>query len=318
MQIPIAVAQNLETIMLIRFFGGVFGSAPLATIGGIFADTYGPVHRGIAIAVFSATVFLGPALGPVVGSFITESYLGWRWTAYIPLILSAFSWTLGLLVVPETYGPVLLQRRAKHLRHETRVWSIHSKMDEQEITIRSLVVKFLGRPYLMLFQEAILFLITVYLAVAYGILYLFFEAFPIAFNEERGWKPTIASLPFVSLALGIIGGGAFGAWNTAVHFKAKVDSGTHTPEHRLPTMILGGLLLPIGLFWFAWTSDKNVIWVPQIISIWFIGAGIMLIFMQGFNYVIDVYLLLSNSAIAANTMCRSIFAASFPLFATAM
>jgi hypothetical protein len=191
-------------------------------------------------------------------------------------------------------------------------------MDEQEITIRSLVVKFLGRPYLMLFQGAILFLITVYLAVAYGILYLFFEAFPIAFNDERGWKPTIASLPFVSLALGILGGGAFATWNTAVHFKAKVDSGTHTPEHRLPTMILGGLLLPIGLFWFAWTSDKNVIWVPQIISIWFIGAGIMLIFMQGFNYVIDVYLLLSNSAIAANTMCRSIFAASFPLFATAM
>jgi hypothetical protein len=149
-------------------------------------------------------------------------------------------------------------------------------------------------------------------------LYLFFEAFPITFHEERGWKPTIASLPFISLALGILGGGAIASWETAVYFKAKVESGTHTPEHRLPTMVLGGLLLPIGMFWFAWTSDKNVIWVPQVISIWFIGAGIILIYMQGLNYMVDVYTMLSNSALAANTMCRSIFAASFPLFATAM
>ena len=63
MQIPIAVAQNLETVMLIRFLGGVCGSAQLAIVGGIIADIYGPVYRGIAIIVFSSTVFLGPALG---------------------------------------------------------------------------------------------------------------------------------------------------------------------------------------------------------------------------------------------------------------
>lgn len=318
MQIPIAVAQNLQTIMIIRFLGGVSGSAPIAIIAGIFADVYGPVHRGIAISVFSTTVFLGPALGPVVGSFITESYLGWRWTAYFPLMLSVFSWTLVVLLVPETYAPVLLQRRAKRLRYQTRIWSIHSKMDEQEINIHSLVVKFLIRPFIMLLQEPILFLTTMYLALIYGILYLFFEAFPITFHEERGWKPTIASLPFISLAIGLFIGGGIAVWTTAVHFKVKVNNGTYTPEDRLPAMIFGGLLLPIGLFWFAWTSDPSIIWVPQVISAAFIGAGIMLIFLQGLNYVVDVYLMLSNSAIAANTICRSIFAAAFPLFATAM
>src|ERR1700742_584318 len=67
MQIPIPVAQNLQTVMLIRFLGGVCGSSALAIIGGVMADVYGPVQRGIAVAVFSATVFLCPALGPVVG-----------------------------------------------------------------------------------------------------------------------------------------------------------------------------------------------------------------------------------------------------------
>ena len=181
-----------------------------------------------------------------------------------------------------------------------------------------MIVTFLGRPFLMLFQEPILFLITMYLALVYGILYLFFEAFPITFHGQRGWKPTIASLPFISLAIGIIIGGSIAVWTTAVHFKAKVESGNHTPEHRLPAMAFGGLLLPIGLFWFAWTSDENITWVPQVISAVFIGTGIMLVFVQGVNYLVDVYLMLANSALAANTMCRSIFAAAFPLFATAM
>jgi hypothetical protein len=55
--IPVAVAQNIETIMLCRFLGGVFGSAPLAVVGGALADFWDPVNRGIAIAVFSGATW---------------------------------------------------------------------------------------------------------------------------------------------------------------------------------------------------------------------------------------------------------------------
>jgi hypothetical protein len=61
-QIPVAVAVNLETIMLCRFFGGVFASAPLAIVGGALADFFGPVDRGVAVVVFAAaTVGIGEA-----------------------------------------------------------------------------------------------------------------------------------------------------------------------------------------------------------------------------------------------------------------
>lgn len=43
-----------------------------------------------------------------------------------------------------------------------------------------------------------------------------------------------------------------------------------------------------------------------------------MIFLQGLNYIIDVYLWYANSAIAANTMLRSLAGGGFPLFATAM
>lgn len=75
-----ATAKDLQTLMLCRFFAGVFASCPLAVVGGAFTDMFSNETRGIAIAAFSALVFIGPFISPIVGAFITESYLGWRWT----------------------------------------------------------------------------------------------------------------------------------------------------------------------------------------------------------------------------------------------
>ncbi|KAJ5690651.1 Major facilitator superfamily domain general substrate transporter [Penicillium macrosclerotiorum] len=49
-----------------------------------------------------------------------------------------------------------------------------------------------------------------------------------------------------------------------------------------------------------------------------VGLGILVIFMQGLNYIIDVYMMFANSAIAANTLIRSIAGGAFPLFANQM
>lgn len=59
-QIPVAVAQNLYTIMICRFFGGFFASAPLAIVGGALADFFGPIDRGVAMSIFGASTFCGP------------------------------------------------------------------------------------------------------------------------------------------------------------------------------------------------------------------------------------------------------------------
>jgi len=109
------------------------------------------------------------------------------------------------------------------------------------------------------------------------------------------------------------------AFSTATNFKkAYVKHGQTIPEERLPPMIIGAIILPIGLFWFAWTSDPNITWVPQVLSSSLLGMGTLLTFWQGMNYLIDCYGFYSNSAIAVNTFIRSIAGAGFPLFAPAM
>ena len=97
-----------------------------------------------------------------------------------------------------------------------------------------------------------------------------------------------------------------------------IKRGKVLPEDRLPPMMAGSIILPTGLFWFAWTSKESVSWVAQVVSTTFIGAGIMLIFTCGIAFIVDIYLAGSASALAANTFVRSISAAGFPLFAPVM
>ncbi|KAF2634763.1 MFS multidrug transporter [Massarina eburnea CBS 473.64] len=318
-QIPVAVAQNLQTIMVCRFFGGVFGSAPLGIVGGQLTDFWGPLDRGVAMCIFAGATFIGPVAGPIVGGFVVQSYLGWRWTEWITAIMGFSFGTIGFIIVPETYGAVLLSRRAQKIRFETKNWAIHAKIDEQQADLKTIAEKYLLRPFQMLMQEPILILVTLYMSLIYGILYLFFEAYPIAFQEQRGWNPGVGALPFLSITLGVVLGCAIIIFMSQTRLKHQLERDGHiVPEERLLPMIIGGFLFPAGMFWFAWTSSPNITWVPQVLAGIPIGAGVLMIFLQGLNYIIDVYLMYANSAIAANTFLRSGFGAGFPLFATAM
>lgn len=94
---------------------------------------------------------------------------------------------------------------------------------------------------------------------------------------------------------------------TKTRFARKLEKhGKVIPEERLTPMIAGAIILPIGLFWFAWTSNPHINWVPQVLAGIFIGWGILMVFLQGLNYIIDVYMWYANSAIAANTVIRSL------------
>jgi len=252
-QIPVAVAQNVETIMLGRFFGGFAASSPLAVVGGLLADIWDPIERAYAICAFAMGGFAGPVAGPIVGGFIVDSYLGWRWTAWITLILATVVGTTSLFTIPETSAPRILHHRAKKLRFETGNWALHSKSDENPITRKTIVSVYLIRPFIMLVQEPILALITAYMSFIYGILYLLFEAYPVSFQEQRGWSAGVGSLPFLPFLVGIALGAAGIAYSTRTNFtRAYLKHGKTIPEERLPPMIVGAIVLPIGMFWYAW------------------------------------------------------------------
>ncbi|KAJ5781304.1 hypothetical protein N7457_006464 [Penicillium paradoxum] len=318
-QIPCAVAQNLQTIFICRFLGGVFASAPLAIVSGILADMFEPVERGIAMAIFAAATFIGPVAGPIVGGFVTISYLGWRWTEYITAIWALSFAAIGILVIPETFEGTLLTKRAKRQRTRTQNWAFHAKAEEKVVSYRAIAIRYLLRPFQMLVQEPILLLITLYMGFIYAFLYTCFLAYPISFQDQRGWNDGVGALPFVAIICGVACACLIIIVFSLTRYRSILRStGRVKPEERLVPMIIGGILLPAGMFWFGWTSDPHIIWVPQVVSGGFLGAGVLLIFLQGLNYIVDVYPMYANSAIAANSFFRSWLAAGFPMFATAL
>lgn len=102
----------------------------------------------------------------------------------------------------------------------------------------------------------------------------------------------------------------------AYNRKLAANNNMPVPEWRLPPVIVGGVSFGIGLFWFAWTGNKRSIhWIAPTLSGLATGFGILSIFLNCLNYLIDAYLMFAASAIAANTFLRSLAGAGFPLFA---
>jgi hypothetical protein len=52
------------------------------------------------------------------------------------------------------------------------------------------------------------------------------------------------------------------------------------PEHHLRGAILGNLVMPGALFWFAWTARPGVHWIVNIIASGFFDCANILIFVH--------------------------------------
>lgn len=310
-----ATAKDFQTLMLTRFFGAFFASAPVTNTGGVLGDLYSPAWRGIAMAGYAMAVVGGPVLGPIVSAAVViQPSLGWRWTEYLTGILQAVVLLIATVLIDESYGPVLLVYKARRLRHETGNWALHARFEEWDVSIGELASKFLVRP-IQLILTPICFLVALYASFCYGILYMQLGAIPIIFGEIRGWGPLVAVLPFLSILLGAILGAAANVYNQTIYNKAYHAAGNRAvPEKRLPPMMVGSVLFSGGQFVTGWTGARTDIhWIVPCIGLVMMGTGFFTIFQAALNYLVDTFQAYAASAIAANTFLRSCFAAAFPL-----
>lgn len=97
--IATATAKDIQTIMISRFFTGLFGSAPVTNTGGVLGDIFAPQQRGVAIVGYAMAVVGGPMLGPIIGGAIVDSYLRWRWTEYVSVQKGNSLVDIGMLTI---------------------------------------------------------------------------------------------------------------------------------------------------------------------------------------------------------------------------
>jgi len=294
-QVGAATGKDLQTVLLCRFFGGLFGACPLAVVAAVFSDMFDNRTRGLAITVFSMTVFTGPLLAPFIGGFIIMNpHMGWRWTEYLVAIMGFLAFGLDLLLLEETYPPVVLVQKAAELRRRTKNWGIHAKQEEIEVDFRELVTKNFSRPLRLLVTEPIVLLLSIYMSFIYGLLYLFLTAYPIVFQQIHGMNPGVGGLPYFGMIMGQLLAGAYIALTQpSYNKKLAANNNVPIPEWRLPPVIIGGISFTCGLFWFGWSGYKqSTHWIVPTLSGLLTGFGLLSIFLQALNYLVDAYLML--------------------------
>lgn len=221
-----------------------------------------------------------------------------------------------IFTVPETYAPVIHRRRAKKLSKLTgQVYKAQIDIKQGEKSFGQVMKIALSRPWILLVREPIVMVLSIYQAIIYATLYLCFAAFPIVYQEKRGWSPGIGGLAFLGVTVGMIMTVPYNIWTNRRYAKlSDQHHGFAPPESRLPLCMAGAIAAPVSLFWFAWTNSPSIHWIVSIIAGAPFGFGLVVIFQGINNYLVDSYTVFAASVLAGTAIIRSVFATIFPLF----
>ncbi|RPB11047.1 MFS general substrate transporter [Morchella conica CCBAS932] len=329
-----ALCHSYPGMLVARFFLGVGGSTFSTMVGGIISDIYHAPDRGLPMSLFSTCGLAFTGVGPLVSGFVNDN-LSWRWIHWIQLILNGVAMPIAYFVLKETRGSVLLSRRARALNRwldeneesdegqkelenagGMRVrWKVLA--DEERESMAIVISVSLTRPFRLLFTESVVFWFSMWVSFAWALLFLFLQGVPLVFKENHGFDTSQTGMVFIAMVVGTLI--ALGL-NTLIEYFAKkyflAGNAQPDPEWRLYSSCIIGCCLPIGMFWFGWTSFSSQHWILPSMGVGCATIGIYAIYLAVFNYLADVYHRYSSSAIAAQS--RNMLAGCFPLVTTAM
>ncbi|KAI0650616.1 multidrug resistance protein 4 [Trametes meyenii] len=314
-----AYAPAVGSFMGFRILAGFAGSASIACGGGTVSDLFSEKERASAMALYSLGPLLGPVVGPVAGGFIAET-IGFKYIFVLVAGLAAISAAFGIPFLRETYHPIIRLRRAKQSSDPEAAAQLHPHLvaDHGGSALKRIWVD-MTRPFILLVKSIICLLLSVYMALMYGIYYLMFAVFPEVFTRIYGFNTGTGGLAYIGLGVGFVGATLFGA-NFADKVYARLvakNGGKGKPEFRIPALIFGSIFVPIGVFWYGWSAQAHVHWIMPIIGTGIFGFGMMTTFLPIQLYLVDTFTY-AASALAAAAVLRSIFGCAFPLFGSQM
>ncbi|KAK5308378.1 hypothetical protein LTR99_001353 [Exophiala xenobiotica] len=330
--IPTAVVNNFPALIVLRFLQGFFGSPCLATGGASIGDIYSLIKLPYFLTGWAAFATAGPSIGPLISGFSVPA-TNWHWSLWEIVWFAAPVYISLLFLLPETSASNILLRRAQRLRKITGNPNLksQSEIDQAKMSINEIVVGNLWRPVQINALDPAVLFTSLYTALMYSIFYSFFEVFPLVYATGNPNSPTHGygmnagqiGLIFLSISVGV--SIAIVLYVLYLHYVFEPEiltRGLGEPERRLIPALPASLLLPIGLFIFAWTgnSSPQIHWIVPTIGVVIFTIGIFILFQCIFIYIPLTYPQFAASLFAGNDFARSSIAAgaihfSRPLFA---
>lgn len=306
-----ALSVNVSMLVGFRFLNGL--SIASLTLGpAVVGDMFKKEQRGSAMAILYIGPLLGPVTAPIVGGFLAQAK-GWRWTFWLIAISVAAVQILSFIVMAETYKPKILRAKVK------------SKYKDKGELVKQAIL----RPLRFLVFSPIVLSLSFYSALVYGYLYIILTTITPVFESNYGFRENTSGLVYLGigqltivtliisfevdelLGIGMITGIIVCGITSDWYIKRKGTSAK--PEHRLPPMVFGGLVIPIGLFLYGWTAKYKIQWMAPLVGTGLIGFGLMVTLVPTESYLVDAFTLHAASAVAATTLLRNILGAVLPL-----
>ncbi|MCJ1465129.1 hypothetical protein MMC07_003745 [Pseudocyphellaria aurata] len=315
-QIPCALAPNFGTVLVGRFFGGLFSAGGSVTLG-MVADMWEPDDQQYAVAFIVFSSVAGSVLGPIAGGFI-QTYLDWRWNFWIQFIFGVVVQTLHFFMVPETRSSLLIDKEAKRRRKlgESNVFG-PGELGKHRLSMKEIVVVW-ARPFQMFVKEPIVLWLSLLSGFSDALIFTFLDSFQPVF-AQWGFDTIETGLAFSSLLVGYLI-----AYLSFVPFIRRhcairsKDPHALRPEARLYWLLFTAPLETIGLFGFAWTSlgPPHVHWIAPLIFSCLIAIANYCIYMATIDYMIASYGPFSASATGGNALARDFLAGIAAMYAT--
>jgi MFS family permease len=321
-----AVTESFAGMLVARFFVGAGASTFATMVGGVVSDIYHAEDRNTPMAIYSGFALAGTGLGPFCSGFITERVL-WRWVFYTQIISVGIILAVIISFFNETRGSVLLSRKAQAVNSyydklaenglSTTKIRYRVASDEARASLRHLLYLSLTTPFKLLFTEPVVFFFSLWIAFAWAVLYMTFDAIPLVFQTRHNFTVGEAGAVFAAICIGSIVGTILSICQERIA-RQHMPKLASTPEGRLYFACIQSALLPVGLFWFGWTSSSSIHWIVPVLALGCAQIGIFSIYLAVFNYLADCYHRFASSALAGQSFLRNILAAIFPLFTNVM
>lgn len=346
-QLICAVTPTYAGMIVSRFLAGCCSSTFSTMVGGVVSDIYHAEDRNTAMALFSGSALFGTGLGPVISGVLAQNTT-WRWIFYLQVITCGVMMGLVLIFFKETRGSVLLSQKAKTLNKwidqleseghygfmmpvsETSTaegktapqrirWKV--KSDEERASLGRMVAISLYRPFHLLCTESVVFFFSLWISFSWAVLYLTFSAIPLVFTASHDFNVEQNGAVFTALCVAAVLSTLISVAQDHIarnYFTGKRRAIFDGPEGRLYFSCVQSALLPVGCFWFGWTSFPSDHWILPTLGIGCATMGIFSIYLAVFNYLADTYHKYASSALAAQSFCRNLLAGAFPLFTPQM
>lgn len=214
-------------------------------------DMFHEKDRGKSLAIAGLLPYLGPALGPIIGGLVSQ-LIEWPWLFYIVSIIDTVVLVIGVLILRETYTPVLLRRKAERLNPEVIDGS--STTAGRWALWRGFFSRLrvnMFRPFDILLYRPVMHIVTLNMGLDFGIYTLMLSTFAQLWVDRYGQSKLSSSLHYIAISLGISlatqGGGRAMDWvyqrlreRDSAKNQSQSDTGVGEnlspgkPEYRVP------------------------------------------------------------------------------------